>query len=109
MRYSDYTVEQLREELGRLREETQKAEQLGEIHKMSILERKMQMVASYLLHPDDFKPNQIYELKGDPGYTFKVNFLEGVMAWGNRINLIGEHEIKEIALPISLLGDIAAK
>lgn len=105
IRYSDYTVEQLREEMGKVKEEMMKAEQLGEINKVAILERKMQMLGSYLLNPDEIEPGQIYELSGDPGYTFQVNFMEGVMAWGNRINLIGEKEVKETALPISLLGE----
>jgi len=34
--YSDYTVEQLRTELGKLKEEAQKAEQFGEISKVEI-------------------------------------------------------------------------
>lgn len=105
MRYSDLTVEQLREQLGKLKEQVQKAEQLGEVQKVVIIERKMQMMASYLLHPEDFKPGIIYELKGDPGYTFIINYVEGVMAWGHRINLLGEQEEKETALPISILEE----
>lgn len=104
--YSDYTLEQLRTELGKLKEEAIKAEQLGEISKVEILERKMQMVASYMLHPGDFIPGKTHELKSDPGHTFQINFIDGMMAWGHRINLLGEIYKKEEALPISLLGDI---
>lgn len=103
MRYSDYTVEQLREKLGQLKEASLKAEQLGEVQEVAILERKMQMVASYLLHPDDFKPGEVYQIQGDPGYTFKISFIEGVMAWGHRVNLLGNEEEKQTALPISIL------
>lgn len=106
MLYSDYTIEQLRSELGKLKEQAQTAEQLGEISKVEILERKMQMVASYMLNPDDFKPGDIHELNGDPGHTFSINFVDGMMAWGHRINLLGEQYEREEALPISLLGDI---
>lgn len=104
MLYSDYTIEQLRTELGKLKEQAQKAEQLGEISKVEILERKMQMVASYMLHPGDYIPGHIHELKGDPGHTFQINYIDGMMAWGYRINLLGEAYEKEEALPISLLG-----
>jgi|SRR5690625_4712960 len=104
MLYSDYTIEQLRTELGKLKEEAQTAEQLGEVSKAQILERKMQMVASYMIHPDDFKAGSIHELNGDPGHTFQINFVEGVMVWGHRINLLNEVYNKEEALPISLLG-----
>src|SRR5690625_6917325 len=93
MRYSDYTVEQLREELGQLKEASQRAEQLGDIQEVVIVERKMQMVASYLLNPEDYEIGEIYEIQGDPGYTFKISFLEGVMAWGHRVNLLGNEEI----------------
>lgn len=105
-RYSEYTVEQLREELANLKEKLQTAEQLGEVQKVSIYERKMQIVASYMMNPDEFKRDDIYTLNGDPGYTFKINYINGVMAWGHRINLLNEVSEVEEALPISMLGDV---
>jgi|SRR5690625_1034891 len=104
-RYSDYTVEQLREELGVLKEKAQKAEQLGELNKVAIYERKMQIVSSYMLNPDEFKPDDVHEMNGDPGYQFKINKINGVMAWGHRINLLGELHEQEEAIPISMLGE----
>ncbi|MFD1360718.1 YfhH family protein [Lentibacillus salinarum] len=104
-RYSDYTVEQLREEVGKLKEKAQKAEQLGNISEVAINERKMQVAIAYMLNPDDFLPQDVHELKGDPGYKFKINFINGVFAWGHRVNLLNEEQEKEEALPISLLGD----
>lgn len=106
MLYSDYTVEQLREELGKLKEERIKAEQLGEVSKVEILERKMQIVSSYMMNPDEFKIGDVHQLRYDPGYTFKITKIEGIMAWGHRINLLGEQVEREEALPISLLGDL---
>jgi|SRR5699024_5396506 len=103
--YSDYTIEQLREELGKLVEKAQKAEQLGEVSKYEIYERKIQMVSSYMMNPDEFKEGDIHRLKGDPGYTFKINFIEGIMAWGHRINLLGQQVEREEALPIALLDE----
>src|SRR5699024_3997047 len=103
MLYSDYTIEQLRKELGKLKEESQKDEQLGEISRVENLERKIQMVASYMLNPSDFVPGNVHELNGDPGHTFKINFIDGMMAWGHRINLLGETYEKEEALQISML------
>lgn len=105
MLYSDYTVEQLREELGKLKEEAIKAEQLGEVSKVEILERKMQIVSSYMMNPDEFKAGDTHRLINDPGYTFKITKIEGIMAWGYRINLLGEQVEREEALPISLLGE----
>src|SRR5690625_20769 len=104
-RYSEYTVEQLRDELASLKEKLQTAEQLGEVQKVSIYERKMQIVASYMINPDDFKADDVYTLNGDPGYTFKINYINGVMAWGHRINLLNEMNEVEEALPISMLSE----
>src|SRR5690625_1278227 len=103
--YSDYTVEQQREELGKLQEKRQKAEQMGEVNKVAVLEQKMQIVASYMLNPDDYEKGATYTLKGDPGYRFKVTDVQGIMAWGHRINLLGEMFEKEEALPLSLLEE----
>ncbi|WP_099157590.1 YfhH family protein [Virgibacillus ndiopensis] len=104
-RYSDYTVEQLRQEVGRLKEKAQKAEQLGNISEVAINERKMQVAMAYMLNPEDFQANDTHQLNGDPGHTFKINYINGVFAWGHRINLLDETYEKEEAIPISLLGD----
>lgn len=105
MLYSDYTVEQLRDELAKLVELSQKAEQLGEINKVEVYERKIQIVKSYMMNPDIFQPGDVHQLQGDPGYTFKIDYIEGIMAWGHRINLLGEQLAKQEAIPIALLGE----
>lgn len=104
-RYSDYTIEQLRTEIGKLKEKAQKAEQLGNISEVAINERKMQVAIAYTLNPDAFKADETYELNGDPGHRFKINYINGVFAWGHRVNLLEEIYEKEEAIPISMLGD----
>ncbi|HLR60022.1 MAG TPA: YfhH family protein [Pseudogracilibacillus sp.] len=104
-RYSDLTTEQLRVEIEKCKKEAQKAEQLGNISEVAINERKVQILLSYMAYPEDYKPGEIYEIRLDPGYTFKVNYIDGVMAWGHRVNLLKETLEKEEALPISMLGD----
>lgn len=104
-RYSDYSIEQLRAEIGKLKEKAQKAEQLGNISEVAVNERKMQVALAYTLNPKDFKAEKIYTLKTDPGYTFKINYINGVFAWGYRINLLNEMNEQEEAIPISLLGN----
>jgi hypothetical protein len=103
-RYSDYSVEELYKEIGKLKEKAQKAEQLGNISEVQINERKMQVAMAYTMNPDDFSPSEEYELKLDSGFTFKVNYINGVFAWGHRVNLLKEVYEKEEAIPISLLG-----
>lgn len=104
-RYSDYSIEQLRAEIAKLKEKAQKAEQLGNISEVAVNERKMQVALAYTMSPDDFEPGETYELRMEPGFTFKINYINGVFAWGYRIDLIGKQNEKEEALPISLLGD----
>jgi hypothetical protein len=108
-RYSDYSIEQLRQEVGKFKEKAQKAEQLGNISEVAIYERKMQVALAYTLNPADFQAGEVYGLNTDPGHTFKINYVNGVFAWGHRINLLNETYETEEAIPISLLGDKADK
>src|SRR5690625_3441208 len=104
-RYSDYSIEQLHEEIGKLKEKAMKAEQVGNISEVAVNERKMQVAIAYTLNPDDFKDGETYELKMEPGMSFKIDYINGIFAWGRRINLLNEEYEKKEALPISLLGD----
>ena|SRR5690625_1683464 len=105
-RFSDYTVEQLQEEEKSLKEELIRAEQLGYVSEVSILERKLQMIRSYMLLPDAFKPGEVYTLKDENGTPFEVTKVKGVMAWGHRLNSNNERSEDEEAIPISLLEEI---
>lgn len=103
-RYSDYSIEQLHQEIGKLKEQAQKAEQLGNVSEVQICERKMQVALAYTMSPDDFKKEEIYQLKMETGYKFKISYVNGVFAWGYRIDLLDEESEDIEALPISLLG-----
>lgn len=103
-RYSDYSVEQLFKEIGELKEKALKAEQQGNISEVQINERKMQVAISYTMNPDEFKPEEIYQLKMEPGFRFQTEYINGIFAWGYRINLLDERYEAIEALPISLLG-----
>ncbi|RLQ92380.1 YfhH family protein [Falsibacillus albus] len=98
-RYSQMTQHELNQEIAQLREKARKAEQLGMVNEFAVLERKSTMAQAYLLNPEDFEPGKIYAIIGDPGSHFKIDYLNGVFAWGYRLNGDG----KEEALPISLL------
>jgi hypothetical protein len=98
-RYSTYTEHELRQEIAQLQEKARKAEQLGIVNEFAVLDRKVTMAKAYLLNPDSFLPGEIYELEGDPGQYFKIDYMNGVFAWGYRLKGDG----KEEALPISML------
>lgn len=101
VRYSLMTPYELQQEIAQLHEKARKAEQLGMENEFAVLERKAIMARAYLLNPDDFKPGKIYQIEGDPGVYFKIDYLNGVFAWGYRL---GGHG-KEEALPISMLRE----
>jgi len=92
------TEYELKQEIASLKEKARKAEQLGMVNEFAVLERKADMAKAYLLNPDDFIPGEKYEIEGDPGVTFTIDYLNGVFAWGMR-----EGGSKQEALPISLL------
>ncbi|WP_456272052.1 YfhH family protein [Bacillus sp. AK031] len=99
-RYSEMNEYELRQEISQLKEKARKAEQLGIVNEFAVLERKALMAQAYLLNPDDYKPGEIYGIEGDPGVFFKIDYMNGVFAWGYRLGGTG----KEEALPISLLN-----
>ncbi|WP_156324506.1 YfhH family protein [Bacillus sp. FJAT-27245] len=98
-RYSAMTEYELRSEIAALNEKARKAEQMGMVNEFAVLERKAMMAKAYLLDPKIFKPGEMYEIEGDPGSYFKIDYLNGVFAWGYRLGGTGQEE----ALPISML------
>lgn len=98
-RYSTMTEYELKQEIAKLHEQARKAEQMGMVSEFAVLERKAIMAKAYLLNPKEFKAKDIYEIDGDPGKYFQIEYMNGVFAWGYRL---GESKETE-ALPISML------
>lgn len=98
-RYSEMSTYEIQQEISVLNDKARKAEQLGMINEYAVLERKIVMAKSYLLNPSSYKPGEVYEIEGAPGQYFKIDYMNGVFAWGFRL---GASE-KEEALPISML------
>lgn len=98
-RYSMMSEHELHTEISTLNEKAKKAEQLGMVNEYAVLERKAVLAKAYLMNPTDFIPGEVYELLGDPGVTFKIEYLNGVFAWGHR-EVEGNNEE---GIPISLL------
>ncbi|MFE8700575.1 YfhH family protein [Cytobacillus sp. FJAT-54145] len=97
-RYSDMTVSELQQEIANLNDKAKKAEQMGMVSEFAVLERKAIMAKAYLLNPAEYKAGEVYEIEGDPGSFFKIDYMNGIFAWGSRVN-----SDKEEALPISML------
>ncbi|SIS48676.1 YfhH family protein [Salimicrobium flavidum] len=113
-RYSDYTYEELRQEVGELTDKARKAEQFGMVNEYAVYERKITMAKAYMLNPKEFKKGDTHEIEGDPSHTFYIVYINGVFAWGYRKDQHGRFVEKEEgdhitgepeeALPISMLG-----
>ncbi|MBA9028213.1 YfhH family protein [Peribacillus huizhouensis] len=101
-RYSQMSVYELQQEIASLHEKARKAEQLGMVNEFAVLERKAIMAKAYLLNPNDYIPGEMYSIEGDPGTYFKIDYLNGVFAWGYRLSGTKQDE----ALPISMLTPI---
>lgn len=98
-RYSEMTEYELRTEIAVLKEKARKAEQLGVINEYMVMERKIAMAKCYLLNPNDFILGKVYHIEGDPDDTFRIEYMNGIFAWGYRLS----NPHKEDALPISML------
>src|SRR5699024_8358122 len=79
-RYSDYSVEQLRAEVGKLKEKTLKAEQLGNISEARLYELNIEVGMAYMVSPADFHASDILEINGDPGHRFNIYYINGIFA-----------------------------
>ncbi len=99
-RYSDMTTHELREEIGILKEQAVKAEQLGIVNEFDVLMRKMAMARAYMTDINAFQIGETYELIEEPGVFFTITYFNGVFAWGHKQN-----ETEEIGIPISLLQE----
>lgn len=99
-RYSDMTPHELREEIGILKEQAVKAEQLGIVNEFDVLMRKMAMARAYMTDVNAFQIGETYELIEEQGVFFTITYFNGVFAWGHKQN-----ETEEIGIPISLLQE----
>ncbi|WP_270182638.1 YfhH family protein [Alkalihalobacillus sp. CinArs1] len=97
-RFSEMNKEELRTSIAQLSEKARRAEQMGMVNEFAVHERRIALAKSYLLNPDDFTPGKTYELEGDPGSSFVIDYMNGTFAWGFRK---GSETIE--AFPISML------
>jgi len=97
-RYSQMSDYELQQEIKELKIKAQRAEQMGMINEVAVLERKQVMAESYLLDPNDFKPGEVRYIKEGDGTPFKIDYLDGVFAWGYY-----GYETEMRAFPIALL------
>src|SRR5690625_3166407 len=81
-RYKRYSKKQLQAEEAILQKKLKEAEQAGKRNYVAVHRRKIEIVRSYMLNPEDFKPGAIHTLKEDPEHLHKIDEVSGVVAWG---------------------------
>ncbi|AEB22963.1 MULTISPECIES: YfhH family protein [Bacillus] len=99
-RYSQMTPHELQTEIAGLTEKARKAEQMGIVNELAVLERKITMAKAYMQNPEDFLPGAEYQIEGTDD-TFRIDYMNGVFAWGHRSSSPDQEE----ALPISVLKE----
>ncbi|WP_377891552.1 YfhH family protein [Alkalihalobacillus sp. R86527] len=97
-RFSEMNKEELRTAIAQLSEKARRAEQMGMVNEFAVHERRIALAKSYLLNPEDYSPGTLYEIEGDPGSSFVIDYMNGTFAWGFRN---GNETIE--AFPISML------
>jgi len=94
--YKTYSIEQLQAEENMLHEKLNKAKQEERKNHILVYERKIEIVRSFMLDANDFQPGDVYTFKDDPQHHFKIDEINGVFAWGYKINQTTGHQSKEI-------------
>ncbi|QST00536.1 YfhH family protein [Pontibacillus sp. ALD_SL1] len=109
-RFSDMTIEELRDRVAELTEQARKAEQMGMVNEYAVHQRKIIMAKSYMMNPAEYQVGEVYEIEGDPGIFFEIVYMNGVFAWGYRLSSQGERldvqgSEEQEAMPISMFGE----
>ncbi|NGP46568.1 YfhH family protein [Bacillaceae bacterium SIJ1] len=91
---------ELLQEIGTLTEKARKAEQLGIPNEYAVYERKIALAKSYMVDLKQFTPGDTYYIEESGKKTsFKIQYLNGVFAWGYR-----EQSEELEAVPVSVLN-----
>jgi hypothetical protein len=96
--YSQMSFEELDAEILEILEAMPKAEFPSQKEQ---LERKYYTAKAYMLNPTDFPPG-IYEVEGNAGERFQLDYINGIMGWGVMDNK------EEASFPLSMLKSIDA-
>ncbi|KRG11846.1 DUF1811 family protein [Lederbergia galactosidilytica] len=83
--YKTYSHQQLQEEVEILKEKLKQAQLEDRTNHILVYTRKIELVQSFMLNPDDFQPGDIFEIIQEPDYLFEIIEISGVTAWGYKI------------------------
>ena len=104
--YKTYSIEQLQAEETLLHEKLNKAKQEKRKNHILVYERKIEIVRSFMLDANDFQPGDVYTLKDDPHHHFKIDEINGVFAWGYKMNqTTGQQSIEIEGFLFDTLGE----
>jgi hypothetical protein len=99
-KFSEMDQEELYREMQQLIGESRKKEQAGFISEANILEQKFYLAKSYMMDPQEIEIGQEYHVEGEEE-TLKVEYLNGVFAWGRFPS-----STEEVGFPIGRLEKV---
>ncbi|SDW75768.1 Protein of unknown function [Marininema mesophilum] len=85
-------------EIRRLQESENQARRSSMIGEEAVIQQQIRFAKSYLTDPSSIHPGKLYKVEGEES-LFLVEYLNGVMAWGNFV----DRRIRE-AVPIGILS-----
>lgn len=95
--FSQMDQQEILSEITRLEKEINRAEKKGMTSEVDLLRQKKNMARSYLVDPQKIQPGTWYKVEGTED-RFYVEYLRGVMAWGN-----WEGSLELVAIPIGII------
>lgn len=79
---SQMTQTELAEEMERLKQRGLELYEAGDFEQAMVLRTRWYLAASYLMEPKTISAGEVYFIEGQPGGTFTVSHVDGVMAHG---------------------------
>ncbi|BCJ86682.1 DUF1811 family protein [Effusibacillus dendaii] len=95
---SQMTVEELKEEMDRLKERGQQLFDEGDYSEAMVVRTRWYLAASYLMDAQSIEIGGQFFIEGEPGGVFTVSHIDGVMAHGRISN-----NPFPVAYPIAML------
>lgn len=100
-RYSQMAYEELYVLANTIKKELRKAEQRNNPNEMDVLKSKLIMAQSYMRDEKEIEIGKTYFVTNEEDVTLKVNYLNGVFAWGEKSN-----DTRQVrGVPFALIGE----
>lgn len=108
-RFSELNDQELNKQITDFEAELKELKNSDNESRKAVVEQKLLVARSYKLNRSNFKTGRLYYLEDTDTHIFKLNYINGVFAWGSKIQIGTKRENREEALPLALLKSEVAK